>query len=121
MRAAWAALSMVPVPEISLQANTLSALRFPPGMDRSLVTRIAAHGVVVAGGLHPLIRDEYFRVGHMGYAATQPEMLVRTVAAIESALLDAGAPIVPGAAVVAARSALIDPGASSAPPGSARA
>ena len=48
-------------------------------------------GVVVAGGLHPAIRSEYFRVGHMGYCITQPEMLRRTVRAIADALAEGGA------------------------------
>lgn len=92
LRAAWAVLGLAPVPvRPELAAHTLSALRFPPGVDASLVGRIAGHGVVVAGGLHPKIRAEYFRVGHMGYATTRPEMLLRTVEAIAAALADAGA------------------------------
>jgi alanine-glyoxylate transaminase/serine-glyoxylate transaminase/serine-pyruvate transaminase len=69
-----------------LEANTLSALRYPAGVDASLVGRVIAKGVVVAGGLHPAIKDQYFRVGHMGYSATQPEHLDRALKAIEDAL-----------------------------------
>lgn len=84
---AWRRLGLGPVPvRPQLVANTLSALRFPAGVDVALVGRIAERGVVVAGGLHPAIRDEYFRVGHMGYAVTRPEMLRRTVDAIAGAL-----------------------------------
>lgn len=87
MRAAWKRLGLQPVPlRPALEAETLSALYFPRGVDASLVARVAAQGVTVAGGLHPAIRTKYFRVGHMGFAATRHEMLERTIAAISAAL-----------------------------------
>ena len=101
MRAAFSLLGLDPVPvREDLSASTLSALYFPSGVDASLVGRILDRGVAVAGGLHPGIKDRYFRVGHMGYAASRPELLERTVRAIESAL---GA--TDGAAVPALRKA----------------
>lgn len=91
LRQAWRILGLEPVPRRSeLESNALSALRFPEGVDASLVGAIAAEGVIVAGGLHPEIRGEYFRVGHMGYALTQPAMLRRTVEAVAKALAAAG-------------------------------
>jgi alanine-glyoxylate transaminase/serine-glyoxylate transaminase/serine-pyruvate transaminase len=87
MRAAFSALGLRNVPARADQAaHTLSALRFPAGVDASLVGKIAARGVHVAGGLHPAIRWEYFRVGHMGYCLTRPDVLMRTVEAIGEAL-----------------------------------
>jgi alanine-glyoxylate transaminase / serine-glyoxylate transaminase / serine-pyruvate transaminase len=87
LRAAWTVLGLRPVPtRPDHAASTLSALRFPGGVDATLVQRIAERGVVVAGGLHPRIRTEYFRVGHMGYALTRTDFLMRTVEAIASAL-----------------------------------
>jgi alanine-glyoxylate transaminase/serine-glyoxylate transaminase/serine-pyruvate transaminase len=87
MRAAWTGLGLRPVPvRPELQANTLSALYFPEGVDVSFVGRVAARGVSIAGGLHPALRTRYFRVGHMGYAATRPDMLERTIAAISAEL-----------------------------------
>jgi alanine-glyoxylate transaminase/serine-glyoxylate transaminase/serine-pyruvate transaminase len=107
MRAAWAALGLQEVPvEDGLRANTLSALWFPEGVGPAIVPEIAARGVVVAGGLHPAIRDRTFRVGHMGYAATRPEILLSTVEAIEGALLAAGTGVEAGSAAAALRAAL---------------
>ena len=100
MRAAWAALGLRPVPG-DLAANTLSALYFPEGVDATLVAKIAARGVTVAGGLHPAIRTQYFRVGHMGYAVTRPDMLERTVEAVAGALRESGVAVDAGAAVAA--------------------
>jgi len=84
-RAAWRALELRPLPvREELAANTLSALYYPPGVDASLVARVAAEGVVVAGGLHPEVRATYFRVGHMG--ACGPNDVLATVGAIERAM-----------------------------------
>ncbi len=89
LRAAWAELGLALVPaRPELASNLLSALRYPAGVDATLVRRILDHGVAVAGGLHPAIRDSYFRVGHMGYVTGRPELLQRTVEAIAAALPD---------------------------------
>ncbi len=107
MRAAWQALGLDRVPlREDLAANTLSAIKYPEGVDASLVRGILDRGVVVAGGLHPAIKDEYFRVGHMGYAASRPDMLWRTVRAVGSALRERGVQTDPDAAVEVATAAL---------------
>ena len=108
MRAAWDALGLRPVPtRPELRAATLSAVYLPEGIDvAAVVGGTARNGVIVAGGLHPEIRTRYFRVGHMGYAITRKEMLVRTVDAIGRALRDAGASADPARAVCAVESAL---------------
>lgn len=83
MRAAWAALGLRLVPKDGLAANTLSALTLPSGLKPAeVVPRIAAQGVLVAGGLHPAIRDTYIRVGHMGVVIHRPIDLERTVRAV---------------------------------------
>jgi alanine-glyoxylate transaminase/serine-glyoxylate transaminase/serine-pyruvate transaminase len=87
LRGAWRQLGLMPVPvRPELEANTMSALRFPSGVDATLVARIAERGVAVAGGLHPAIRGEYFRVGHMGYVVKRPDLLRRAVEAVAAAL-----------------------------------
>lgn len=107
MREGWRTLGleMVPAHE-AVTADTLSALWLPDGVDGSLVGRIAEHGVTVAGGLHPQIKTRYFRVGHMGFAVTRPELLLRTVEAVGRALIDAGKPVDPDEAVAATAAAL---------------
>jgi alanine-glyoxylate transaminase/serine-glyoxylate transaminase/serine-pyruvate transaminase len=88
-RAAWRALELRPLPvREELAANTLSALYYPAGVDASLVGRVGAEGIVVAGGLHPDARTKYFRVGHMG--ACGPSDVLATVGAVERALAAAG-------------------------------
>lgn len=94
MRAAWAALGLRLLPRAeALAANTLSALWLPDGADATLPARVAARGVYVAGGLLPELRARYFRVGHMGWATLQPEMLERTVRAVAGALGEFGLPV----------------------------
>ncbi|HEX6903054.1 MAG TPA: aminotransferase class V-fold PLP-dependent enzyme [Thermoanaerobaculia bacterium] len=87
VRAALGELGMRPVPRSeAVTADTLSALFFPEGVDASLLPKIAARGVIVAGGLHPAVRATSFRIGHMGYTVTRPDYLERTVAAVRGAL-----------------------------------
>lgn len=87
-RAAWRAMELTLLPEPSLAANTLSAVRYPSGIDAALVASVAAQGVVVAGGLHPACKAEYFRVGHMG--AISPSDVLAVVGAIERAFAALG-------------------------------
>lgn len=91
LRRAWSVLGLQPVPtREEVAAHTLSALRFPDGIDGALVGRVAARGVVVAGGLHPALKKSSFRIGHMGWTVTRPALLQRTVEAVAGALGDSG-------------------------------
>ena len=73
-------------PEIA--ATTMTAPYFPDGVDAKVIGKIRERGIVVAGGLHPAIREKYFRVGHMG--AISPADISATLSAIEGALLASG-------------------------------
>ena len=91
MQGAWQALGLTHLcPQAEDRAATLSALKYPQGVGPDLVGRVGQHGVVVAGGLHPERKAEYFRVGHMGWCTTQPGMLEKTVEAIGFGLRDSG-------------------------------
>jgi alanine-glyoxylate transaminase/serine-glyoxylate transaminase/serine-pyruvate transaminase len=96
-------MEQLPVrPEIA--ASTLSAPYYPRGIDAALLAHIKEAGVIVAGGLHPELRDRYFRVGHMG-AVTEADILV-TVGAIEKGLCRAGHSFDIGAGLAAAQRVL---------------
>jgi len=86
-------------------ASTLSAIYYPDGVDKSLVKLIDEAGVIVAGGLHPALREKYFRVGHMGVVSAND--IVATVAAIETGLAKAGYKFDKGAGVAAAQRTLL--------------
>jgi alanine-glyoxylate transaminase/serine-glyoxylate transaminase/serine-pyruvate transaminase len=83
---------------------TLSAIYYPQGVDKGVLKRIDEAGVIVAGGLHPAVRDQYFRVGHMG-AVTGADILA-TIGAIENGLKRAGYKFEAGAGLAAAQKAL---------------
>lgn len=103
MRAAWTTLGLELFPaRPEIAANTLSAILYPDGVDKSLVASIKKRGVVVAGGLYPGRQLDYFRVGHMGHVVTQPDVLLRTVEAVGEALVEHGHQADPAAAVRAA-------------------
>ncbi len=111
MRAAWATLGLELLPQrVALAADTLSALRYPPGVGPELVGQIAQRGVTVAGGLHPAAKATYFRVGHMGYTTTQPAWLETTVRAVGDALVACGHACDVERAVDALRDVLADAG-----------
>jgi alanine-glyoxylate transaminase / serine-glyoxylate transaminase / serine-pyruvate transaminase len=80
-------LKLVPVSE-ALTANTLSAVLFPEEKKGpQILADIAKNGVIIAGGLHPEIKTQYFRVGHMGYSSTQDEHIRKALSALEMALI----------------------------------
>jgi alanine-glyoxylate transaminase/serine-glyoxylate transaminase/serine-pyruvate transaminase len=83
-------------------AHTLTAPRFPLGVNGSdFLARVLEAGVTLAGGLLPLIRSEYFRIGHMG-AVTLADVLA-TLSAIETALAGCGYEFTPNIGVEAAQ------------------
>lgn len=86
----------------------MSAWYYPKGLKAGLLGEVKKRGVVLAGGLHPKIRDQYFRIGHMG-AITQGDILA-TIGAIEGALAELGYQFQVGAGVAAVAQALA-PGA----------
>jgi len=81
-------LKMIPVSD-EVSANTLSAPFYPEGIrGGDFMKAIASSEVILAGGLLPGIKDNYFRVGHMG-SVTGGDILT-TVAAISGALTGCG-------------------------------
>jgi alanine-glyoxylate transaminase / serine-glyoxylate transaminase / serine-pyruvate transaminase len=105
-RAAWKALGLRVLPAREpITANTLSAVYYPDGVDASLLGRVRAEGVVIAGGLHPEAKTKYFRVGHMG--AMSPNDCLAAIGAIERGLAASGHRVEIGAGVAAAQQTLV--------------
>ena len=101
-QAGIAALGLGQVPlTAEIAAHTMTAPRFPAGVaGPDLLKHIGAAGVTLAGGLHPAIRAEYFRIGHMG-PMTLNEVLA-AIGAVEHGLRACGYAFTPGAGVAAA-------------------
>jgi alanine-glyoxylate transaminase/serine-glyoxylate transaminase/serine-pyruvate transaminase len=94
-------LSQLPL-KLEYAAHTLTAPRYPRGVNGAdFLAGVFKAGVTLAGGLHPSIRTEYFRIGHMG-ATTQADILI-TISAIESALAGCGYKFSPNVGVEAAQ------------------
>ena len=106
-QAAIAALNLGQVPlSPDIAAHTMTAPRFPAGIGATdLLPKVTAAGVMLAGGLHPAIRAEYFRIGHMG-AVTQGDLLA-TIGALETGLAQCGYAFDKGAGVAAVITSLI--------------
>ena len=71
--------------------------RFPGAPGRGCA------GAILAGGLHPEIKAEYFRIGHMG--PTKLGDLLATIGALEAGLAACGYAFEKGAGVAAAMAA----------------
>ena len=69
-----------------------------------MLGQIKEAGAILAGGLLPDIKAQYFRIGHMG-AVTSSDIL-STVGAIESGLVSAGYRFEVGAGLAAAQAIL---------------
>ncbi len=89
LKAAVTALGMAQVPVNSdKEANTLTAPYYPEGVDAGLLGHVKEAGVILAGGLHPDIKPQYFRIGHMG--AVSASDVLATVGALERGLTQVG-------------------------------
>ncbi len=105
VKAAVAALGMEQVPvSDGVAANTLTAPYFPDGVDRSVLSHVRDAGVILAGGLHPEIKADYFRIGHMG-VVNESDVLT-TIGAVERGLVRAGYPLDRGVGLSAAQEVL---------------
>ena len=107
---ALASLGCTLITQPGAHAHTLSCVRYPPGVSASdFLSKVRAHGVSLAGGLHQQIKTEYFRIGHMGPSTRRLDHIWKTFQAIETALLACGYILPPNAhkeAVLALRTAL---------------
>lgn len=104
-RSAIKALGMKQIPADEYAANTLSAPYYPGSIKAAdLLSAVNRAGVVLAGGLHPDFKNEYFRIGHMGKIT--PAEAIRTVTALEEALKECGYNFEEGTGVKAAEKVL---------------
>jgi len=90
MRAAMKALGLELLSKNEqTSANTLSAPLYPSYIDSTtFLQEISREGIVLAGGLLPELKDQYFRIGHMG--SVNKGDLLATVGAIETVLKNKG-------------------------------
>jgi len=99
-------LKQVPL-QPDLAANTMSALYYPETIKPAdFLAAIREAGVVLAGGLHPEIKNYYFRIGHMG--AIDLGDIMTTIAAIETGLSKSGYDFQAGTGVNAALKTYLD-------------
>jgi alanine-glyoxylate transaminase/serine-glyoxylate transaminase/serine-pyruvate transaminase len=106
VKAGVSALGLGQVPTSAAHAaHTLTCPRFPAGVDASLLGRVRANGAILAGGLYPAIKTEYFRIGHMG--AVSSNDILATLGALEAGLRQSGYAVEPGIALAAAQAVLV--------------
>lgn len=78
-------LKLLPIDK-SNAANTLTATYYPKNIDGGdFLKHIGNNDIILAGGLLPSHKTQYFRVGHMG--SVNNNDLIATIGAIESCLI----------------------------------
>ncbi len=99
-RAGVAALGLELFPDRRFASNTVTAIRYPPGIDDSKFRKVlrADHRTILAGGQAHL-KGKIFRIGHMGICSI--EDLQEGFRAIEATLAAMGHRVKAGAAVEA--------------------
>ena len=103
---AMSALGLTQLPSSEdIAAHTMTAVYYPEGINASLLGKIKEDGVILATGLHPSVKEKYFRIGHMG--SVDIGDLLKTIAAIEAGLAKSGYQFESGAGVAAAMKCII--------------
>ncbi|KAJ1970971.1 hypothetical protein H4R35_005550 [Dimargaris xerosporica] len=85
-------LKTLPLTE-SVAAHSMTAVYYPTGITApDLLPRLSQRGILAAGGVHPAMAPKYFRVGHMGLTALEPERqyVTKTEDALKASLQEAG-------------------------------
>ncbi|TKY85746.1 hypothetical protein EX895_005286 [Sporisorium graminicola] len=75
-------------------AHGMTAVRYPQGLKATdLLPKLVAKNIVVAAGLHKQVKDEYFRIGHMGVTVINDKErgdLDHLLTSIKESLAEAG-------------------------------
>lgn len=66
------------------RSNGLSTVWYPAGVGRELLAAVRAEGVILAGGHHPDIGPQTFRIGHLGWVSASDALA--TIGALERSL-----------------------------------
>ena len=82
-----------------LRSNTVSGVMVDGINIADFLQRCMKKGVEFGAGVHPSVRDRYFRVGHMGWV--QPAHIITALNAIESSLEEMGKRVDRGSALAA--------------------
>ncbi|RLF47690.1 MAG: aminotransferase [Thermoplasmata archaeon] len=98
LRSAVKALGLQLFPEEKFASNTVTAIRYPKGIEDKEFRGILKEelGVIVAGG-QSIVKGKIFRIGHMGICSEVD--IMATISAIEYALLRLGYEFEAGAGV----------------------
>lgn len=107
IRAAACALGLEIVASEDVRSNALTVLRYPKGVGRELVGMMKAEGVLIAGGYHPTLGPETFRIGHLGWVSEAD--VLATVGALERVLCHLGVRSTSGKGMTAAQEGLNSP------------
>ena len=106
-RAGIVALNLEILPKThTATANTLTAIYYPKGINGAdLSKQMSANDIIIAGGLLPELKANYFRIGHMGSISSND--LLAVLGALERALITLGQPLKAGQSLQAFQDTLL--------------
>jgi len=107
-RAGVEAMRLEMFPDKSIQSDTVSCIKTPPGIEAAAVVSHMrqTYGILIGTGLDKM-RTTTLRVGHMGITAS-PLYVLPTLSAIEMTLRELGYRSEAGAGVAAAQAIFAD-------------
>ncbi|KAF8517978.1 PLP-dependent transferase [Hysterangium stoloniferum] len=84
-------LQQVPFDD-SIAANGMTAVYYPEGLSAGdILPPMANKGIIVGGGLHAVIKDKCFRIGHMGVTVVDAERgdIDKVISALQDVIIEA--------------------------------
>lgn len=101
LRAGIAAMGMEVVAGEQYRSNTVTGLKLRKSNQKDVLQNALKLGIEFGSGVHPGVKPDYIRIGHMGWV--EDNHIIRALSVLERALRASGEDIEPGAGVQAAQ------------------
>lgn len=101
LREGITAMGMDVVAVSGYRSNTVTGLRLNRAKQKDVIANALRLGIEFGSGVHPGVKPDYIRIGHMGWV--EEHHVLRALSVLEKALKSAGEDIEPGSAVKAAQ------------------
>ncbi len=101
LNAGISALGMETVAREEYRSNTVTGLKLKNSSQKDVIGNSLKLGIEFGSGVHPGVKPDYIRIGHMGWV--EQHHIIRALSVLERALKAAGETINVGAGVKAAQ------------------
>lgn len=101
LREGISSMGMGIVAKDGFRSNTVTGLRLDKSRQAEVIKKALSMGVEFGAGVHPDVKPDYIRIGHMGWV--EENHILRALSVLERALKAAGENVTVGSAVRAAQ------------------